>query len=106
MGITKYTVVVIDTTPDYFIITCGNCNGGGCKACNYHGKRKLTVPEEWAGRDVGIVKCGNCNGGGCRACNYAGAHVGCFPRVRCGNCNGSGCKACGYRGSVWVHALV
>ena len=103
--VAKYTIVVIEGKPDYFIVKCGNCNGHGCSACNYYGKRKLNVPSNWNCDDIGIVKCGNCNGHGCSACNYVGAYVGCFPRVVCGNCNGHGCSACNYRGSVWVGNL-
>ncbi|MFX0095449.1 MAG: hypothetical protein ACFFBD_27180, partial [Candidatus Hodarchaeota archaeon] len=91
--IEKYTIVVINTSPDYFIVKCGSCNERGCSACNYHGHRKLDVPKSWTG-DVGVYKCGSCNGRGCSACNYVGAHVGRFPRVVCGSCKGRGCPAC------------
>lgn len=106
MTITKYTVIIVDSAPDFFIVKCGNCNGGGCSKCDYAGKRKLIVPPDWSGRDIGLVKCGNCNGGGCSECNYVGAHVGCYPRVVCGNCNGGGCNPCSYRGSRWIHSLI
>ena len=105
MQITKYTIVVIDTSPDYFIVKCGGCKGTGCSVCSYVGSCKLTVPEGWKGQDVGVVKCGGCNGEGCSACNYVGAYVGRYPRVTCGRCGGKGCGACSYRGSVWEHSL-
>ena len=37
MIVEKYTIVVIETKPDYFIVRCGYCNGRGCSSCNYVG---------------------------------------------------------------------
>ena len=88
--ITKYTVVVMETFPDFFIVTCGSCRGGGCRYCRQIGKRKLVIPSDWTGEDIGIVRCGSCGGGGCRYCDQIGAYVGIFPRVICGTCQGGG----------------
>jgi hypothetical protein len=100
--ITKYTVVVMETFPDFFIVTCGTCGGAGCRYCRQIGKRKLVIPPDWAGEDVGIVRCGTCGGRGCRYCDQIGAYVGIFPRVICGTCQGDGCRYCKQRGSVWI----
>jgi hypothetical protein len=101
MVIEKYTIVIIETKPDYFIVKCGSCKGNGCSLCNYYGYRKLKVPKDW-NCDVGVGMCGSCKGNGCSSCDYIGAFVGCFPRLVCGSCKGDGCSSCNYHGSVWV----
>jgi hypothetical protein len=102
--IEKYAIVVVESEPGYFIVTCGSCGGDGCTYCGYFGKRKLDVPPE-LDCDVGVVQCGSCKGHGCTYCRYVGAYVKCFPRVTCGSCKGNGCTYCRYVGSVWVGYL-
>ncbi len=127
MEIIKYTVVIIDSTPNAFLVKCAYCNGTGttgwsntCRVCKGIGKVWLEVPTDWKCKDVGIIKCVYCNGTGttgwsntCRVCHGVGALVKCFPRVKCAYCNGSGttgwsniCRVCGGCGSVWAEKVI
>lgn len=35
--VTKYTVVIIEKKPEFFVVRCGNCDGDGCEYCDYLG---------------------------------------------------------------------
>lgn len=124
----EYIVVIIESTPDAYIVECGRCDGRGrdtwntevCSTCGGTGRKKLDIPSSWE-CNTGVTKCGRCDGGGrdtwnkevCSTCDGAGALVRCFPRVDCGRCEGNGrepgdksvCGTCAGVGSVWVGEL-
>lgn len=123
MNVSIYTAVVIDRTPDAFLVKCGRCSGSGennreyeCHICNGGGKLLLSVPAEWAGENLGLLRCGRCRGSGennrehfCKVCKGAGAIVKRFPRVACSRCDGTGennrehfCSSCDACGSIWL----
>lgn len=95
MSVSIYMAVVIERTPDAFLVKCGRCGGSGennreyeCHVCRGGGKVLLRVPADWANRDLGILKCGRCGATGeknreyfCKVCNGVGAIVKCFPRA-------------------------
>jgi DnaJ-class molecular chaperone len=119
MTIVKYTIVIIERTPESFLVKCGYCKGSGhsygtCSVCNGVGTVRLKVPPDWH-CDAGILKCAYCNGSGhaqgtCSVCRGVGCLVKCFPRVVCSTCSGSGhhvgvCGVCEGTGSVWVENI-
>lgn len=128
MKIERYTKIVIESQPDYYLVKCGKCDGGGiqptknrtsCSACDGVGKQKVEIPTSWD-CDVGLAKCNFCGASGiqptknrttCNVCEGVGALVKCFPRVSCGKCDGGGikptknrtpCDVCKGAGSVWI----
>lgn len=128
MTIEKYTAVIIETKPDFYLVKCGRCAGSGirpnssrkeCQSCGGVGKQRLKIPSSWD-CNTGIAKCSRCGGSGirpnssrkeCQTCNGAGGLVKCFPRVKCGRCDGSGirpnssrkeCQTCSGAGSIWI----
>jgi DnaJ-class molecular chaperone len=126
MAIVEYTRIVIERSPDAFLVKCGRCSGTGennreyeCHVCKGTGKVLLQVPPEWSGENLGILKCGRCGGTGennreyfCRVCKGVGSLVKCFPRVECSRCDGSGennreyfCSSCDACGSVYLRKV-
>lgn len=109
--IKKYTKVVVETNPDYYLVNCGYCNSSGqkypsgssskkCPICSGKGVRKV----ESKGKDnESLLKCGYCGSAGqkypsgssskrCPICNGVGVLVAEFPRIECNYCEGSGQK--------------
>lgn len=109
--IEKYTKVVIERQPDYYLVNCGYCNGSGqkypqgssskkCPTCSGKGVRKV---ESKGKNNESLLKCGYCGGAGqkypsgssskkCPICNGIGVLVAEFPRIECNYCEGSGQK--------------
>ena len=117
--ITKYSTVVIEDSPDGYLLKCGRCNGSGennrefrCRVCRGTGKVVLRTH----GAESGPLRCARCDGRGennreyfCRVCSGVGALMKPFPRVACASCEGTGesrreyfCSTCDGCGSVAI----
>ena len=120
MSISKYSIVIIEETSDYFLVRCGTCGGDGkyygtCPVCNGAGSVLLRIPSSMKYKNFGLLRCGTCGGDGkyygtCSVCNGVGVIVATFPRIICGTCGGDGrhygtCSTCNGSGSVSIEGL-
>jgi len=105
--IEKITTIIIEESPDFFIVRCGHCKGTGqkypgysgshsdrkhpCPICEGSGFRKINIPVDWDRSAVGLLKCTHCSGTGQKYPGYSDTHSD--RRHQCPTCGSIGVLA-------------